>query len=245
MEQNTRDPLGDGISKVELLWVKGDDLEVVNDARESMDKEHAEFVQPDDTRLIEYLASHNPIHWTPFGGSIIKLRLKMPLFLAREWFRHTIGFNRNEVSRRYVKSEPEFYLPEYYRKAPGKGQTKQGSVDEEHKQSGLFRNWAVSTHSDAAAKYTFMVDHGVAPEMARMHLPVSMYTEFKETSSLYALAHLVTLRDHKDAQLEIQKYARCVTELVEPYFPVAWPALLRGSKHTCPQCEAEFFDKDV
>lgn len=241
---NSRDPLGDGISKVELLWVKGDDLEVVNDARESMDKEHAEFILPDDERLIQYLASHNPIHWTPFGGSIIKLRIKMPLFVAREWFRHTIGFNRNEVSRRYVKSTPEFFVPDYYRKAPAKGQSKQGSIDEPHGDSDAFKRVNASYYEVALETYDTMIDVGVAPEMARMHLPVSMYTEFKETSSLYALAHLVTLRDHKDAQLEIQKYARCVTELVEAHFPVAWPALLRGSKHTCPQCEREFYDHD-
>ena len=93
---------------VELLEVFGNDLTVVNAARVSFAKESAEFTGA-DAKLINYLASHN--HNSPFFHPHIRFRLKMPIFVAREWFRHQIGFARNEVSRRYVSTAPEFWIP--------------------------------------------------------------------------------------------------------------------------------------
>ena len=93
---------------VERLEVFGNDLTVVNAARVSFAKESHEFSEQDG-KLIRYLAKHN--HVTPFFHPQIRMRIKMPIFVAREWYRHQIGFARNEVSRRYVDSPPECYVP--------------------------------------------------------------------------------------------------------------------------------------
>jgi thymidylate synthase (FAD) len=101
--------LSDRTGFVELLGTFGDDLTVVNAARVSFSKE-SNMLSTADTNLIKYLAKHN--HTSPFFHPQIRLRLKMPIFVAREWFRHTVGFARNEVSRRYVDTEPESYIPD-------------------------------------------------------------------------------------------------------------------------------------
>ena len=98
----------DGIGSIELLESFGNDLTVVNAARVSFAKEVTEFKEGDQ-KLINYLVNHN--HISPFFHPQIRFRLKMPIFVAREWFRHTIGFARNEVSRRYVDDEPEIFIP--------------------------------------------------------------------------------------------------------------------------------------
>lgn len=106
--QTTMDPLHDSISKVEILEVMGNDLTVVNAARVSFHKESNEMTEADG-KLIRYLAKHK--HVTPFFHPQIRFRIKMPIFVAREWYRHQIGFARNEVSRRYVDEAPEVYAP--------------------------------------------------------------------------------------------------------------------------------------
>ena len=106
---------------MELLDVFGDDLTVVNAARVSFAKESRELTLNDE-KLIHYLAKHN--HNSPFFHPQIRFRLKMPIFVAREWYRHQIGFARNEVSRRYVDSEPECYVPKLRERDP---KLKQGS----------------------------------------------------------------------------------------------------------------------
>jgi len=101
--------LSDNSGSIELLGCFGDDLTVVNAARVSFSKESNELTEA-DKKLITYLAKHN--HVSPFFHPQIRLRVKMPIFVAREWYRHTVGFARNEVSRRYVDTEPECYIPE-------------------------------------------------------------------------------------------------------------------------------------
>lgn len=214
------DPLGDGISKVELIDRMGSDLTVVNCARVSLDKHHDEF-EESDTKLINYLAKHN--HWTPFGHPMLQFRIKMPLFVAREWYRHNVGIVRNEVSRRYVNSTPQFYYPTKWRTKPDKS-IKQGSGGE-HPDSLAWYEGVLDLTSDCISVYTDMIEDGIAPEMARMILPQNMYTEFYETASLYAYARICKLRIAPDAQQETRKYAEAVSELIEPLFPVSWRAL--------------------
>ncbi len=110
---------------VELLDTFGDDLTVVNAARVSFAKESTEMSER-DAKLVKYLAEHN--HVTPFFHPQARFRLKMPIFVAREWFRHQIGFARNEVSRRYVDSEPEFWHPTILRQRDSN--KKQGSKED-------------------------------------------------------------------------------------------------------------------
>ena len=207
---------------VELVGVLGNDLTVVNAARVSMDK-MSSVVNEKDEKLIHYLAKHN--HWTPFAHVQFQFRIKMPIFVAREWFRSTVGLSRNEVSRRYVDTPPDFWTP----KGAWRGRAenvKQGSGDllpEEVCDEVTRLYWeAVDVCSE---NYRTMLDIGVCPEQARSLLPQSMMTEFIETGSLAAYARIYGLRTDPHAQLEIQEYAHAIGEAIAPIVPVSWKAL--------------------
>lgn len=215
------DPLDDETSSVYLIDHMGDDLSVVNAARVSFSKV-SDKLTAGDKRLIKYLAEHK--HWTPFSHPQFQFRIKMPLFVAREWFRHTVGFTRNEVSRRYVDDPPEFYVPTTIRGKPIDGK-KQGSSGV-HEQTEFFKSRMSTLTYNAAGSYIAMIDQGVAPEMARMILPQNMYTEFIETGSLAAYARLAGLRLSPDAQTETRKYAEAISEFVQVYCPESWSALI-------------------
>lgn len=207
---------------VELLETFGTDLTVVNAARVSLGKHVDEFTEK-DAKLIKYLADHE--HTSPFFHPQARFRLKMPIWMAREWFRHTIGFARNEVSRRYVDDAPTFHKLECENmraRAPSK---KQGSED------GAIWNAqiAVSEYDSlcitALNGYNMLLECNVAPEIARMVLPQSMMTEFIETGSLAAYARLCHLRLGSDAQKEIQDVARFVSDALATAFPASWKVL--------------------
>jgi len=205
---------------VELLDVFGDDLTVVNAARVSFAKESDEMTTKDE-RLIEYLASHH--HITPFFHPQLRFRIKMPIYVAREWFRHGIGFARNEVSRRYVDTVPECYNPTNIRERDQN--VKQGSKCTNIEENELVSQRIQSIQNEMIEKYKILLELKVAPELARGILPQSMYTEFIETGSLSAYARLCNLRLDPHAQYEIQQYAKAVSALIEPKFPVSWASL--------------------
>jgi len=223
--------------KAEYVDHMGDDLRVVNAARVSFKKESKEFVGQDE-RLINYLAKHN--HWTPFSHPMITMREKVPIFVARQRFKHMVGFTYNEVSRRYVDDEPEFYVPEAWRSRP-EGSVKQGSGNKKLKNSDLFvetdgheghfGDWEYDFlyYEDLVRYcsdwYKMAVESGVAPEQARMILPQSMYTEYYVTGSLAAWARAYKLRIDPHAQKEIQELAEQWGKIIEPLFPVSWKAL--------------------
>ena len=207
---------------VELLDVFGDDLTVVNAARVSFGKESTELVDR-DKKLIKYLAAHG--HNSPFFHPIARFRIKMPIFVAREWFRHTVGFARNEVSRRYVDDPPECYIPSEENIRERDSNKKQGSKEGSIKDAKLARNFIVEETTRALYAYKALLDLGAAPEVARIVLPQSMYTEFIETASIAAYARLCTLRLDPHAQKEIREYAAEVSKLLEAKFPVSWLAL--------------------
>ena len=206
--------------KVELLETFGDDLTVVNAARVSLGKHTDEFSEK-DAKLIKYLAAHE--HTSPFFHPQARFRLKMPIWMAREWFRHTVGFARNEVSRRYVDDEPTFHIPEFRTRAPGK---KQGSNDDVHVQNDQFSEFMMSQCRNAVTSYKIMLQNNIPPEQARMVLPQNMMTEFIETGSIAAYARLCHLRLGPDAQKEIRKVAGQVAEQLKSKFPVSWSALI-------------------
>lgn len=232
--------------EVHLIDRMGDDLRVVNAARVSFNKEstlvngeedfsesgnswydmtgqrlHDRVLSKEDQSLIKYLAKHN--HWTPFSHVQITMREKIPIFVARQRFKHMVGFTYNEVSRRYVSDSPEFLVPSVWRAKP-EGSIKQGSSEKEI----LWLNtkehvvWDDSTTPllqvsikesyDALIKhaeqlYDMMIDSEVAPEQARMVLPQSMYTEYYCTGSLSAWARAYKLRVDSHSQVEIQQLA--------------------------------------
>jgi thymidylate synthase (FAD) len=200
----------------------GDDLMVVNAARVSFAKESSEFKEQ-DTKLINYLAKHN--HISPFFHPQIQFRIKMPIFVAREWYRHQIGFSRNEVSRRYVTDTPECWTPKDEDFRQKDKNVKQGSMDTAVPLADVARLTYEESIRDSLEKYDQLLGLGVAPEIARTVLPQSMYTEFIETASLAAYARLYKLRTSPDAQREIQKYAHVIGDLLAEKFPVSWKAL--------------------
>jgi thymidylate synthase (FAD) len=205
---------------VELLEVFGSDLTVVNAARVSFHKESKEF-QERDTGLINYLAKHN--HISPFFHPQLRFRIKIPIFVAREWFRHTVGFARNEVSRRYVDEAPEVWIPTEFRMRDPN--LKQGSKEESVENNEVVCTMYRQTMEASLAAYNALLSANVAPELARAVLPQSMYTEFIETASLSAYARLCGLRLEGHAQKEIQEFAQAVSDLIAPHFPVSWTAL--------------------
>ena len=213
------------MGSVEILDFMGDDLMVVNAARVSFEKESYEMTLGDQ-KLITYLAKHN--HVTPFFHPQIQFRIRMPLFVAREWYRHQIGFSRNEVSRRYVDSKPECWIPDTIRERDSN--KKQGSKDSEVYDSELCKQIFEKSMNDSVARYDCLLKMNVAPELARCVLPQSMYTEFIETGSLAAYARLYQLRTTPDAQREIQWYAREIGKHLETKFPISWKAITSSSE---------------
>jgi thymidylate synthase (FAD) len=206
--------------KVELLETFGNDLTVVNAARVSLGKHVDEFTER-DAKLIKYLADHD--HNSPFFHPQARFRLRMPIWMAREWFRHTIGFARNEVSRRYVDDAPTFFLPgELRTRAPNK---KQGSNDDVHPDNEKGLELMRNSCRIAITTYEVLLSENVPPEQARMVLPQCMMTEFIETGSLAAYARLYKLRVGEDAQKEIREVAKQMGELLSTKFPVSWTTL--------------------
>lgn len=198
----------------------GDDLLVVNSARVSFDK-HKDVFDESDEKLLRYLANHN--HWTPFSHPTITLRLKAPIFVRTQCFKHKVGFTENEVSRRYVDDTPEFYTPESWRGRPIGG-AKQGS-DVPVKDQKYLNLYYERHNREALEMYDYLIENDVAPEQARMVLPQSMYTSWYWTGSLAAYARFYKQRTDPHAQQEIQDLARMVGEIIEPLFPKSWGVL--------------------
>ncbi len=218
--------MNEGI-KVTLRDHMGSDLSVVNAARVSFAKESQWEIIPDagpveglltydDERLIAYLAKHN--HWSPFGHASMQFHIKAPVFVARQLVKHQVGLVWNEVSRRYVDDEPEFYTPKEWRLRPEKS-IKQGSSEE------TIEYQLGSTLEFVKTTYSNMLKLGIAPEMARMILPQSMMTEWYWSGTLMAFARVCNLRCKPDAQVETQMVANQIDVLSEELFPTSWKAL--------------------
>lgn len=212
----------DNIGSIEIIEVFGNDLTVVNAARVSFAKESETFSDKDE-KLVNYLAKHH--HTSPFFHPQIRMRIKMPIFMAREWFRHTVGFSRNEVSRRYVDSAPELWIPAAKDLRARDTNLKQGSKDTSIDDADAVSEELRVAGNTVLELYESLLARNVAPEIARVVLPQSMYTEFIETASLAAYARLVGLRTDPGAQKEIRLYADVVSALIEVFFPVSWKAL--------------------
>lgn len=219
--------------RAELIDKMGDDTRVANAARVSFAKEVEQF-NDKDVKLIKYLANHN--HWTPFSHVMITMRETVPIFVARQRFKHVVGFTYNEVSRRYVDDAPEFYSPDTWRGAAEN--KKQGSSDEvielwtkrglvSIEGSSLQGSYEILV-SYAKKVYLDMIAEGVAPEQARMVLPQSMYTSYYVTGSLAAWARAYKLRSDPHAQKEIQDLAEQWNKIISniPELKHSWNALV-------------------
>jgi len=201
----------------------GSDLTVVNAARVSFAK-HSDELSVSDVKLIHYLAKHN--HWTPFGHPQITLRIKAPIFVRTQLFKHKVGFTENEVSRRYVDDEPEFFFP-VFRQRPDNGM-KQGSKDEFPANLEMCEAILLSAHNIALKAYKMLLAENVAPEQARMVLPQSMYTEWYWSFSLAAGCRMLKQRLDPHAQAETREVAQKIAAIIEPLFPVSYKALMNA-----------------
>lgn len=212
---------------VEYVNHMGDDLMVCNAARVSFNKEtfydEDGNLQDRDEKLIKYLAEHN--HWTPFAHPQITLRIRTPIAIRAQLGKHQIGLVMNEVSRRYVKDSPSFYVP-IWRGAPTDG-AKQGSSDfiQNDEDREEFDAQYIRLCLDASMLYSDLIDKGIAPEQARFVLPQGMYTEWFWTGSLAAFARVCKLRLDSHAQWEVRKVAKAISSIVEPLYPVSWKYL--------------------
>ena len=211
--------------EVKYIDHMGNDLSVVNAARVSFGKQSklecidivkGKYVLNNkDTKLINYLAKHK--HKSPFNHSFVTFHVKAPIFVARQLVKHEY-MPWNEISRRYVDDEPEFYKPDHWRgRSTDKKQGSEGKADT-----------LVSPHyayEAALGTYKQLLSDGVAPEQARMILPQSMMTEWYWSGTLYAFAKMCQLRCAKDTQQESREVAMQVSEYMEKLFPVSWDAL--------------------
>ncbi len=207
------DPLGDGISSVELVRASGSDLDVANAARVSYGKITHEITER-DKKLLRFLIKHN--HTSPLEHNQVSFRIKAPIFVTRQWMRHRMH-SYNEISYRYVKAPVEFYFPKKWRYQDA--HNKQASV-------GAFENEELFAQYKASVEqsyktYETLMEQGVCREMARGLLPLCTYTEFIFTSNLHALMHFMKLRLGAGAQKEIRQYAAALLALSLPHFPVS------------------------
>ena len=211
---------------VRLINYQGDDDQICDAARVSfandgLDQDF-ETIYKKNVRLLNYLAKHN--HWSPFAHNSITLRVTAPIFLARQLVKHQVGGVWNEISRRYVDSTPQFYVPTKYHKRPKNA--KQGSGEVFDWQFC----WEAQTHiqahcCDALELYEELLEKGVAPEEARMVLPLNMMTSWYWTGSLAFFFRVWKQRSDGHAQLVAQEFAGKLKEIIEPLFPEAWKAL--------------------
>lgn len=203
----------------------GNDLTVVNAARVSFGKESEwdyeesdaysfkQHMKARDKKLIQYLAKHK--HISPFGHCFASFHIKAPVFVARQLVKHKF-LRWNEISRRYVDSEPEFYVPDTYR---GR------SLDKKQGSSGKVTVSDTGFNEIALTEYEYLLDLGVCPEQARMVLPQSMMTEWYWSGSLDAFADMCKLRCAPDTQAETAEVAWEIDRVMIALFPVSWKAL--------------------
>ena len=200
----------------------GGDLGVVNAARVSFDKNVTEL-SGQDAKLIKYLAEHN--HWSPFGHAQVQVRCKAPLFVARQLGKHQVGLVWNEVSRRYVDSDPEFWIPEVVHQRPDKS-LKQGCGDVHIDTLDIIFDIRGVT-GEYFDNYIWLLEAGVAPEEARMVLPQNTMTEWIWTGSVAAFARIIKLREDGHTQKSgTQEFAHKLRSAVYDTAPLSFAALL-------------------
>lgn len=224
-------------SKVTLIESMGSDLSVVNAARVSFSKEShylydnddpsVEYLSDKDRKLLKYLADNN--HIIPFAHCFLSFRIKAPIFVARQLAKHQVGLAWNEVSRRYVDEEPEFYFPKKWRKKADN--IKQGSssktivplciVDYSENDREIEIDHIALCQS-TLNWYNLNIKHGIAPEQARMILPQNIMTEWIWSGSLLAFIRVCNLRLDPHAQKETQDIAKEIAHHLSIRFPESW-----------------------
>lgn len=201
----------------------GSDLTVANAARVSFDK-HKDELDDSDEKLIAFLAKHG--HWSPFAHVSQQLKIDAPIFVARQLQKHQVGLAWNEVSRRYVDSEPKFYTPTEWRKRAK--DKKQGSLSEPIASQGIAHTIKKEAEIACVNAYNKLLRMDVCPEQARMVLPQSLMTSWYWTGSVYAFSRVCNLRLKEDAQAETREVAESISNHCAIMFPISWKNLIQG-----------------
>lgn len=221
------DPLQDGISLVEYVDHMGNDASVVRSARVSYAKDKTPFDPEKDRKLIKYLLDNN--HGTPFEANSVTLNITLPIYIARQWIRHRVGVSFNEMSLRYTEATDSFYIPKQLYHQDKKN--RQGSAEPLNHELNKDCLLAIGLCNKAAFDtYKTLIDSGVSKEHARMVLPVNLYTRWYFTFNLRSIMHWYSLRADLHAQLEIRKYADCISEIMRELFPISWSLFLEKFK---------------
>lgn len=211
---------------VRVCNIMGTDLDVVNAARVSFDKEVTWPLEHKDEKLIEYLVRHK--HDSVLRHCAMTFEVYAPLMVARQWYKHAVSSTHlddqlgwNESSRRYVTENEEFYIPavKEWRSAPKNKKQGSGEPLNEYYGAKYTRRMQLLIE-EAHSLYKEALQDGVAPEQARLILPAyAMYVRWRWTASLNALLHFISLRKSEDAQSEIFEYADAIAEEVSFAFP--------------------------
>jgi thymidylate synthase (FAD) len=226
----------------------GTDLSVANAARvsfgkksEMLEDEHGFwYVQSKDIKLIKFLAKHK--HYSPFGHAFASFHVKAPIFVARQLVKHKF-LRWNEISRRYVDDDPEFYVPKVWRgKSADKKQGSDGVSLWNHGEGTGYRDEEYEVMRTVQDLYLHMIEVGVAPEMARMVLPQSTMTEWYWSGSLDAFADMCKLRCKSDTQYETRIVADKINVIMADLFPHSWEALLDEGKTVEPKKQPNLAD---
>jgi len=204
---------------IEVTYIDhmGSDLSVVNAARVSFGKTHKAMTEG-DTKLIKYLAKHK--HMSPFGHAFASFHVKAPIFVARQLVKHKF-LRWNEISRRYVDDEPEFYVPDAWRgRSADKKQGSAGVIDIDSDTLPYYKLHSLDCYKE-------LLDYGICPEQARMVLPQSTMTEWYWSGSLDAFIDMCNLRCKEDTQLETRLVADYIRSEMIKLFPVSVGALVK------------------
>lgn len=222
--------LGNGY--VRLVDHMGSDLSVANAARASYAKESSEFGKGDEN-LIKFLAKDG--HMSPFRHAFLTFEFKAPLMVARQHWKYVVGSDHtmdswNESSRRYITSDPEFYVPQAWEWRTKPENSKQGSSDPLTSEEGQSWTDALMHHCEISEKlYNEAMECDIAPEQARLFLPAyGMHLYYRWSCSLQSLAFFLKQRLSDDAQVEIQEYAKAAYELALPHYPVSLGELINA-----------------
>lgn len=207
--------------EVTLIDSCGEDISVVNAARVSFNKQHDVWEDGKDDKLIAYLAKHK--HFSPFNHAFLSFRVKAPIFVARQLVKHKF-LPWNEVSRRYVDEEPEFYFPDVWRERAD--DKKQGSSEEVVKMSHACSISAETITKSCLVLYKTLLLEGVCPEQARIVLPQNTMTEWIWSGTLGAFCDMLKLRLDPHTQKETQEVANLISSKVKKLFPSSYTALL-------------------
>ena len=213
---------------VKLVNVMGSDVDVVNAARASFNKSVDE-VSDKDVRLINYLVKHR--HDSVLRHCTMTFEVYAPMMVKNQWIKHIVAsthleeqFGWNEVSRRYVAEQPEYYVPDHWNAAPDNLKQGAGGVIEDDKHIKELYNDFVEYADNL---YFRLMDLGVAPEQARLVLPgYAIYVRWRWTASLQAVLNFIDLRLGHGAQNEIREYAEDVFDILKERFPITTQAWL-------------------